>query len=291
MAIIRDRFVAAPNTNADVELQPMPIITGDEAVGTAATSSQHVTSCGDRWWQQIVVRGAGVHRVRALCRVFRLLVFIAIAAVVLSWVCKEDEKASTTPEVVAAPPPSGCTGACYRVVVFDFDKTILTVDVFGELHARRDDLAAGLKEKGMAKQDVVEQWFGGAARVDALRAMLEKLRVHRSTVYICSFSFAPIIRGLLALVGIDFERYFEAPLLGRAEMQREGKAGNDPASKRIALAALLGAGGRNVAARDVLFVDDSQKNLDAVGADVATGFLVRPEGGVDVARLEAALFK
>ena len=96
----------------------------------------------------------------------------------------------------------------------------------------------------------------------------------------------------LALAGLDFDAYFRPPLLGRDEMRRPGRRGSDPASKQVALAALLGPRGQfppdGLAASEVLFVDDSQRNLDAV--DVATGFLVRPVGGVDVARLEAALF-
>ena len=99
----------------------------------------------------------------------------------------------------------------------------------------------------------------------------------------------------LALAGLDFGAYFRPPLLGRDEMRRPGRRGSDPASKRVALAALLGPppGGQfppgGLAASEALFVDDSRRNLDAC-AGVATGFLVRPEGGVDVARLEAVLF-
>ena len=164
--------------------------------------------------------------------------------------------------------------------------------MFGELRGRRKDLAGGLKKAGLTTDDVIARWFGGPARVASLRALLARLRRARVAVYICSFSFSPIIRELLALAGLDFDAYFKAPLLGRKEMQRRGKKGNDPTSKQVALAALLGPGGQfapdGLAASEVLFVDDSQRNLDAV--DVATGFLVRPVGGVDVARLEAALF-
>ena len=97
-------------------------------------------------------------------------------------------------------------GACkYRAVVFDFDKTILTVDVYNELRRRlfyatrrRGDLAGALAEAGVAADDVLARWFGGGARVAALRALLARLRRARPAVavYICSFSYAPVIREL-----------------------------------------------------------------------------------------------
>ena len=190
---------------------------------------------------------------------------------------------ATHPHVAVDPESINHVLPPIRAVAFDFDDTIASVNVHHRFRGL-DNLDA---MRRMTREEVVDQLFGGAGRVDRLRALFRRLMRNGIKLWICSFSFSAVIRELLQRVDLGFEQYFEPPLMGRLEMKTlKGKETN-PANKRRALADL--AMQQRLRAHELLFVDDSQRNVMAVGADIAVGFKVRDAGGLNVRRLQAWL--
>ena len=120
-----------------------------------------------------------------------------------------------------------------RAVAFDFDHVIAVVDAYKQFRGT-ERLETMLR---MTDDDIADQMFGGTVRVDRLRKMFQRLARNGIKLWICSFSLAAVIRLLLQRVGLDFETYFQAPLIGRMEMSTSTAQASKapPATHRKAL--------------------------------------------------------
>ena len=158
--------------------------------------------------------------------------------------------------------------ARYKAVAYDYDKTLTVVDVLvytrKRLHMNPaqivDLIAHGAKKKVDAM--VVDDWFGGAARVEALRAHFRALRGAGVALWIISFSYSEVIEAALKHVGLHKDMFGTNPvLLGRRELAKLHKT-QDPRSKQYWIAKLMKE--RGWGKSDVLFLDDTQRNIRAL---------------------------